>query len=379
MPNNAICLFAGSSGMRPRTFWTLNVLGTIGRLVFFWYLGKALHDPLTRFLDWVQRYQWPLLALSVGIVMVQAFRSQSRGEIEPISAIEDEIEALTIEAAEPPADAAKPTEAGTIGRRREQSRRRREQRTSGRVGALHRGVAVVTGASSGIGAATARQLAKEGFDVVIGARRVDRLREVADATGARAMPLDVEDDASVDDFCAAIDECRVLVNNAGGALGLDAVEKSDLDDWQWMFDANVLGTVRMTKALLPKLEASGDGHIVLMGSVAGLEGYIGGAGYNAAKFAVHALHQVLRMELLGRPIRVTEIDPGACETEFSLVRFGGDSARAAKVYEGLTPLTADDVAECVAFAVTRPSHVNIDQIVLMPRDQANARMFHRRT
>ena len=113
MPNNAICLFAGSSGMRPRTFWTLNVLGTIGRLVFFWYLGKALHEPLTRFLDWVQRYQWPLLALSVGIVMLQAFRSQSRGEIEPISAIEDEIEALTIEAAEPPADAAKPTEAGT--------------------------------------------------------------------------------------------------------------------------------------------------------------------------------------------------------------------------------------------------------------------------
>ena len=146
-----------------------------------------------------------------------------------------------------------------------------------------------------------------------------------------------------------------------------------------MFDANVLGTVRMTKGLLPKLEASGDGHIVLMGSVAGLEGYIGGAGYNAAKFAVHALHQVLRMELLGRPIRVTEIDPGACETEFSLVRFDGDAERAAKVYEGLTPLTADDVAECVAFAVTRPSHVNIDQIVLMPRDQANARMFHRTT
>ena len=172
----------------------------------------------------------------------------------------------------------------------------------------------------------------------------------------------------------------MLVNNAGGALGLDAVEKSDLDDWQWMFDANVLGTVRMTKALLPKLEASGDGHIVLMGSVAGLEGYIGGAGYNAAKFAVHALHQVLRMELLGRPIRVTEIDPGAVRDRVLARalrwRFG---ARAAKVYEGLTPLTADDVAECVAFAVTRPSHVNIDQIVLMPRDQANARMFHRRT
>lgn len=244
---------------------------------------------------------------------------------------------------------------------------------------MHRGVAVVTGASSGIGAATARHLAKEGFDVVIGARRTDKLREVAEASGARAMPLDVTDDASVDAFCSAIDECRVLVNNAGGALGLDPVEHADLDQWQRMFDANVLGTVRMTKALLPTLEASGDGHIVLMGSVAGLEGYVGGSGYNAAKFAVHAMHQVLRMELLGRPLRVTEIDPGACETEFSLVRFDGDEARAAKVYEGLTPLTADDVAECVAFAVTRPSHVNIDQIVLMPRDQANARMFHRRT
>lgn len=243
---------------------------------------------------------------------------------------------------------------------------------------MHRGVAVVTGASSGIGAATARHLAKEGFDVVVGARRFDRVHELADAIGGTALPLDVDDDASVDDFCTAIPSCRVLVNNAGGAFGLDPVEKADLDDWQRMFDTNVLGTVRMTKALLPKLEATGDGHIVLMGSVAGLEGYIGGSGYNAAKFAVHALHQVLRMELLGRPIRVTEIDPGACETEFSLVRFDGDADRAAKVYEGLTPLTADDVAECVTFAVTRPSRVNIDQIVLMPRDQANARMFHRR-
>jgi NADP-dependent 3-hydroxy acid dehydrogenase YdfG len=243
---------------------------------------------------------------------------------------------------------------------------------------MHRGVAVVTGASSGIGAATARHLAKEGFDVIVGARRFERVRELADAIGGTALSLDVDDDESVDAFCAAIESCRVLVNNAGGAFGLDPVEKAHLEDWQRMFDTNVLGTVRMTKALLPRLEATGDGHIVLMGSVAGLEGYIGGSGYNAAKFAVHALHQVLRMELLGRPIRVTEIDPGACETEFSLVRFEGDTERAAKVYEGLTPLSADDVAECVTFAVTRPSHVNIDQIVLMPRDQANARMFHRR-
>ncbi len=265
------------------------------------------------------------------------------------------------------------------GAERPRSRRTTTTRTSGRVRLLHRGVAVVTGASSGIGAATARHLAKEGFDVVIGARRVDRLREVADASGsagARARRHRRRVGGRVLHRDRRVPRARQQRRRR--ARPRPASRRADLDGWQAMFDANVLGTVRMTKALLPKIEASGDGHIVLMGSVAGLEGYIGGAGYNAAKFAVHAMHQVLRMELLGRPIRVTEIDPGACETEFSLVRFDGDVERAAKVYEGLTPLTADDVAECVTFAVTRPSHVNIDQIVLMPRDQANARMFHRR-
>ena len=235
---------------------------------------------------------------------------------------------------------------------------------------MGRGVAVVTGASSGIGAATARRLADEGFDVVVGARREDRLREVADPIGARAIRLDVTDDDSVRSFCEQVGECRVLVNNAGGALGRDAVADADLDEWQWMYDANVLGVLRMTKALLPALEASGDGHVVNVGSIAGHEAYVGGAGYNAAKFGLRAMTKVLRLELLGRPIRVTEIDPGMVETEFSIVRFHGDTDKANKVYEGVTPLTADDIADCIAFAVTRPAHVNIDLLVVKPLAQA---------
>lgn len=246
-----------------------------------------------------------------------------------------------------------------------------------------RGVAVVSGASSGIGAATARRLAGEGFEVVIGARRVERLDEVANeirSAGGSGHPvaLDVTDPASVDAFCAEVPACHVVVNNAGGALGLDPVAEADVEQWREMYDTNVLGLLRMTKALLPKLLASGDGHVVNVGSIAGFEAYPGGAGYNAAKFAVRAITQVLRMELLGEPVRVTEVDPGMVETEFSLVRFDGDDQRAARVYEGLTPLTADDVADCIAWAVTRPRHVNIDQIVVRTRDQATATMFNRR-
>jgi NADP-dependent 3-hydroxy acid dehydrogenase YdfG len=242
---------------------------------------------------------------------------------------------------------------------------------------MNRGMAVVTGASSGIGAATAHRLATEGFEVVVGARRFDRLREVADPIGARALPLDVTDAESVAAFAAEVPDCRVLVNNAGGAVGLDPIASSSDEDWTWMFEANVLGTVRMTRALLPALLASGDGQVVMMGSVAGIEPYPGGAGYNAAKFGVRAFTQVLRMELLGQPVRVTEIDPGMVETEFSVVRFRGDTDRAAQVYEGVHALSAMDVADCVAFAVTRPAHMNIDQIVVTSRDQALARMIHR--
>ena len=244
---------------------------------------------------------------------------------------------------------------------------------------MTRGVAVVTGASSGIGAAAAQRLASDGFDVVLGARRVDRLDEVARSIGgsARVHPLDVTDAASVDAFCAAVPECRLLVNNAGGALGLTPVADADEEQWRWMYEANVIGVLRMTRALLPKLIASGDGHVITIGSIAGIEPYPGGAGYNAAKHAVRAVMDVLRMELLGEPVRVSEIDPGMVETEFSIVRFGGDEARAAKVYEGVTPLIADDIADCIAWVATRPSHVDIDQLVVRPRDQARATMVHR--
>jgi hypothetical protein len=239
-----------------------------------------------------------------------------------------------------------------------------------------RGAAVVTGASSGIGAATAHRLAKEGFDVVIGARRVERLREIAEPIGARALPLDVTDPASVDAFCTEVGECRVLVNNAGGALGRDRIVDADEDQWRTMYETNVMGTLRMTRALLPALRRSGDGHVVMVGSIAGWVPYVGGAGYNAAKFGLRAMTTVLREELLGQPVRVSEIDPGMVETEFSLVRLG-DQAKADAVYENMTPLTADDIADCIAFVVTRPSHVNIDSMIVMPRDQAGPGKVHR--
>jgi NADP-dependent 3-hydroxy acid dehydrogenase YdfG len=240
-----------------------------------------------------------------------------------------------------------------------------------------RPVAVVTGASGGIGAATARRLAAEGFEVVLGARRVGRLEEIATEIGGRALPLDVTDDASVAAFAAAVPEVAVLVNNAGGALGTDEVVQADLDGWRWMYEANVLGVVRMTNALIDRLEASGDGRVVVIGSIAGFEIYPGGGGYIAAKHAVSAVTKTLRLELLGRPVRVTEIQPGMVQTDFSRVRFGGDEEAAAKVYAGMTPLVADDIADVVAFVATRPWHVNIDEVVVRPRDQASARDVHR--
>jgi NADP-dependent 3-hydroxy acid dehydrogenase YdfG len=243
---------------------------------------------------------------------------------------------------------------------------------------MGKGVAVVTGASSGIGAATARRLAADGHDVVVGARRLERLRAVAEEIGARALPLDVTEPESVEAFCAEITECRVLVNNAGGALGRDPVEAADEDEWRTMFETNVMGVLRVTKRLLPLVERSGDGHVVMVGSIAGSEPYAGGGGYNAAKFALRAMTKVLRLELLGRPVRVSEIDPGLVDTEFSTVRFHGDAEQAAAVYRGLTPLTAEDVAECISFVVSRPAHVNIDSLVVLARDQAGATTVHRR-
>ncbi len=239
-------------------------------------------------------------------------------------------------------------------------------------------VAVVTGASSGIGAATAKTLAGLGFHVACVARRADRIEALADEIGGSAVVADVTSDADVTRLAETLDGVSVLVNNAGGAKGLAPVADADLDDWRWMWETNVLGTLRVTRALLPKLVDSGDGLIVTVTSIAASETYDGGAGYTSAKHAQGALHRTLRGELLGKPVRLTEIAPGAVETEFSLVRFKGDQGRADKVYEGITPLVAEDVAEVIGFVASRPAHVNLDQIVIRPRDQAPHGRFNRR-
>ncbi len=235
----------------------------------------------------------------------------------------------------------------------------------------------MTGASAGIGEATARRLAAEGFHVVLGARRLDHLHVIAKEIDGTAIELDVTDAASVAAFADRVPAANVLVNNAGGARGLSTVAEGDPDEWRWMWETNVLGTLLITKAFIPKLIASGDGHIVSVTSIAAIEAYDNGSGYTAAKHAQSALHRTLRGELLGQPVRITEILPGMVQTDFSANRFGGDTERADKVYQGLTPLTADDVADVISFAVTRPSHVNLDTIVIKPRAQASATRAHR--
>lgn len=237
--------------------------------------------------------------------------------------------------------------------------------------------AVITGASSGIGEQTALRLADEGFNVVLGARRIDRIEEIARKCGGRGLPVDVTDESSIDKFVAAIDSADVLVNNAGLAAGLDPIAELPDESMTVMFETNVLGLIRVTRALLPKLIASGRGHIVNLGSIAGFEVYPGGGGYTASKHAVRAISRTLRLELLGEPVRVTEIAPGLVETEFSIVRFAGDEEKAGKLYEGLTPLTGADIADCIAWAVTRPPHVNIDEVVVRPIAQATARDISR--
>lgn len=232
--------------------------------------------------------------------------------------------------------------------------------------------AVITGASAGIGAATAIALAGAGFDIVIGARREEKLQQVAETAEGRFHRLDVTDPDSIDEFVANLDRIDMLVNNAGGALGLHPVQEASEESWQRMWELNFMSTVRMTKALLPKLLASGDGMIVNVGSVAGFETYPGGGGYAGVKHAVRALTRTLRLELLGQPIRITEVSPGLVETEFAMVRFDQDKEKAQAVYSGMTPLTAHDIAEAIVWVATRPSHVNIDEMVIRPRDQATS-------
>jgi NADP-dependent 3-hydroxy acid dehydrogenase YdfG len=249
-----------------------------------------------------------------------------------------------------------------------------------------RPVAVVTGASSGIGAATARRLATEGFHVVAVARRADRLDTLVKEIGvdhATSVTADVTSADDVAALAAAVDALggpvTLLVNNAGGARGSEPVERADIADWQWMYEVNVLGSVRVTQALLPALERSGAGTVVVLSSTAGLVVYEGGGGYTAAKHAQTALAETLRLELNGRPVRVVEIDPGMVRTdEFALNRFGGDADKAAAVYAGVAqPLTADDIADCVAWCATRPHHVNIDRLVVRPLAQAAQHKVHR--
>lgn len=237
-------------------------------------------------------------------------------------------------------------------------------------------VAVVTGASSGIGAATAVALGAAGYEVVLGARRVDKLNDVAhrigDAGGsARVVELDVTDQDTVDALAAAVAQCDVLVNNAGGALGMESVEGAVEDKWRWMYEVNVLGTLRVTRALLPALKVA-KGAVITIGSIAARQNYPGGAGYNAAKHGERALTEVLRQEIAVDGVRVTEIDPGRVHTDFSLVRFDGDADKAERVYQGVESLTAEDVADVITFVATRPAHVNIDFLQITPIDQAGS-------
>ena len=247
-------------------------------------------------------------------------------------------------------------------------------------------IAVVTGASSGIGAATAQRLAGEGYHVVLAARRLDRLDEVAtriaQAGGsAQVNQLDVADRQQVDALAAALTRCDVLVANAGGALGAEQVADASADDWLTMYQSNVLGTLHSVQALLPKLIDSGAGTVVIMGSTAGFTAYEGGGGYVAAKHGTHAIAATLRLELCGQPVRVIEIAPGMVKTdEFALTRYRGDAKKAAAVYAGVPePLTADDIADAVTWAVTRPSHFNVDLMVLRPRAQAAQHKVYRQT
>ncbi len=246
---------------------------------------------------------------------------------------------------------------------------------------MARRTAVVTGASSGIGAATARTLADAGFEVVCVARRTDRIEALADDIGGRAVTCDLTDADQVATLAESVGPTLdLLVNNAGGAIGLEPVAQGDPDDWRRMYEINVIATLQATRALLPALEADGGGTILNVGSTAGRIAYEGGGGYTAAKHAVAVMTETLRLELNGRPVRVCEVAPGMVQTEeFSLTRFRGDSERADAVYAGVTPLTAEDVAETITWVASRPQHVNIDLLVVKPLDQASQHKVARRS
>ncbi len=245
----------------------------------------------------------------------------------------------------------------------------------------------ITGASSGIGMDTAKRLAKKGVHLILGARRVERLKTLREELNLRGCnvsiaPLDVKDPKSIDDFCSVVldqtdGELDVLVNNAGLALGLSTVEDGDPQQWRDMFETNVLGLLGVSKRLLPALRKGRPGHLINIGSIAGHQVYERGAAYCGTKHALRAVTQTLRLELCGTGVRVTSIDPGMVQTEFSLVRLN-DESKAKAVYDGLMPLIGKDIAECVEFVIGRPGHVNIDEIIVMPTDQASVYKVNRR-
>ena len=247
---------------------------------------------------------------------------------------------------------------------------------------------LITGASSGFGAAAARAFAAEGARLLLGARRVDRLEAVAKSAlenGAQTAEFHVLDVSQTESVNAFADWARshagivdVLINNAGGAQGLDSVATGKDSDWETMLQTNVLGILRMTRAILPLMPHDVGSSIINIGSTAGHTAYEGGAAYCAAKAGELQITRVLRLELNGTGIRVSTVDPGLAETEFSVVRFKGDEARAKKVYEGLTPLSAEDIAETLVWIASRPPHVNIDELLIKPTDQASMQKIHRR-
>ncbi len=250
-------------------------------------------------------------------------------------------------------------------------------------------IVFITGASSGIGQACARAFAAQGARLILAARRRERLEALvaelwsAHSTATWIVTLDVRDRAAVE---RAIDSLplewqaiEVLVNNAGLSRGLDKLHEGNIEDWEEMIDTNLKGLLYVSRAVIPGMVQRGAGHIINLGSIAGREAYPGGNVYCATKAAVRALSQGLRMDLLGTPLRVSEVQPGMVETEFSLVRFHGDAARAQKVYEGLTPLTPDDIADVVVYCATRPPHVNLSEVLVMPTAQASAILNYRKT
>jgi NADP-dependent 3-hydroxy acid dehydrogenase YdfG len=237
--------------------------------------------------------------------------------------------------------------------------------------------ALVTGASSGIGAATVRELARQGFDTIAAARRVERCEALAAEVGGIAVALDVTDEASVEALAAAHPAVDVIVHCAGGAIGMNPALQTTPEAWLRMYDVHVVGVLRVTKRLLPALRTSGDAHVVVVSSAGALDVYPGGGGYTASKHGTHALVRTLRLELLGEPIRITEIAPGLVETEFGLVAFDGDESRAAELTSGYVPLQPDDVGRAIGYAVTQPAHVNVELLAINPRAQATVNALAR--